>query len=54
MGTLVSSKQTSWYMKTISKPYFNPISRDLVVLAIASFVIAVTFVTAVIILVNQL
>lgn len=41
-------------MKTLSKPYINPISRDLVVLAIGSFVLAVTLVTAAIILVNQL
>ncbi len=41
-------------MKTLSKPYINPISRDLVVLTIASFVMAVTLVTAAIILVNQL
>jgi hypothetical protein len=41
-------------MKTISKPYINPIGRDLVVLAIASFLIAVSFVTAAIILINQL
>ncbi|MFN3840179.1 MAG: hypothetical protein ACK4RF_05685 [Cyclobacteriaceae bacterium] len=41
-------------MKTLSKPYINPISRDLVVLAIASFAISVTLVTTVIILINQL
>ncbi|MDL5048005.1 hypothetical protein QQ054_18475 [Oscillatoria amoena NRMC-F 0135] len=41
-------------MKTFPKPYINPISRDLVVLAIASFAIAVTVVTAAIILMNQL
>lgn len=41
-------------MKTLSKPFINPISRDLLVLAIASFVMAVTVVTAAIILVNQL
>jgi hypothetical protein len=54
MGTLALSEINSWFMKTLSKPYINPIGRDLVVLAIASFVIAVTLVTAAIILVNQL
>jgi hypothetical protein len=41
-------------MKTIPKPYINPIDRDLVVLAFASFVLAVTLVTVAIILFNQL
>lgn len=41
-------------MKTISKPHINPISRDLAVLAVASFIIAVTLVTAAIVLVSQL